>query len=76
MERRFSSGTKIQADAEYCREILAGLVRINSINPAFTDGGTDERGVADFISARLDALGATVTRHEPSPGRVSLTFYG
>jgi acetylornithine deacetylase/succinyl-diaminopimelate desuccinylase-like protein len=63
----------MRADAEYCRETLAGLVRINSINPAFTGGATDERDVADYVSARLVALGAGVTRHEPLPGRVSLT---
>jgi acetylornithine deacetylase len=63
----------MRADADYCRETLAGLVRINSINPAFTGGATDERGVADFVSARLDALSAAVTRHEPAPGRVSVT---
>jgi len=63
----------MRADAEYCRETLAGLVRINSINPAFTGGATDERDVASFVSARLDALGATITRHEPAPGRASVT---
>ena len=63
----------MRADAEYCRETLAGLVRINSINPGFTGGATDERGVADFVSGRLEALGAAVTRHEPAPGRVSVT---
>jgi acetylornithine deacetylase len=63
----------MRADAEYCRETLAGLVRINSINPAFTGGATDERGVADFVSAQLEASGAAVTRHEPAPGRVSVT---
>jgi len=63
----------MRADAEYCRETLAGLVRINSINPAFTSGATDERHVAEFVSARLEALGAVVTRHEPAPGRVSVT---
>jgi acetylornithine deacetylase len=63
----------MRADAEYCRETLAGLVRINSINPAFTGGTTDERHVAEFVSARLDALGAVVTRHEPAPRRVSVT---
>jgi acetylornithine deacetylase len=63
----------MRADAEYCRETLAGLVRINSINPAFTSGATDERHVAEFVSARLGALGAVVTRHEPAPGRVSVT---
>jgi acetylornithine deacetylase len=63
----------MRADAEYCRATLAGLVRINSINPAFTGGATDERGVADFVSSKLEALGAAVTRHEPAPGRVSVT---
>jgi acetylornithine deacetylase len=63
----------MRADAQYCRETLAGLVGINSINPAFTGGATDERGAADFVSARLEALGASVTRHEPAPGRVSVT---
>ena len=63
----------MQADSGYCREVLAGLVRINSINPAMSGGTTDERRAADYVATRLTELGAQVNRHEPAPGRVSVT---
>lgn len=64
---------RMRADSTYCRDTLAGLVRINSINPAFTGGSTDERAIAAHTSELLAALGAEVTRHEPKPRRVSVT---
>ncbi len=63
----------MHADGRYCRETLAGLVAINSINPAMSGGASDERAVAEFTAARLGELGAEVARHEPAPGRVSVT---
>jgi acetylornithine deacetylase len=62
-----------EPDAAYVTTILADLVRINSINPAFSGGSTDEREIAGYVEAALGALGCEVTRHEPAPGRVSVT---
>jgi acetylornithine deacetylase len=52
-------------------DTLAALVRIPSVNPAFTAGTTDERGVADYVLGELAALGAETFRYEAVPGRVS-----
>ena len=60
-------------DSAYATGVLAELVRINSINPAFSDGTTDEREIAEHVAAALAGLGCEVTRHEPFPGRVSVT---
>lgn len=51
---------------------LGELVRINSINPAFSGGTTDERRVAEYVRAAMDALGMETHAHEPAPGRVSV----
>ena len=62
-----------EPDAAYVATTLADLVRINSINPAFSGGTTDEREIAAYVAAALGTLGCEVTRHEPAPGRVSVT---
>ena len=62
-----------EPDAAFVTATLAELVRISSINPAFTGGRTDEREIAGYVAAALAALGCEVTRHEPAPGRVSVT---
>ncbi|HEX8317356.1 M20/M25/M40 family metallo-hydrolase [Longimicrobium sp.] len=51
---------------------LAELVRINSINPAFSGGTTDERLVAAYVARRMETLGMEVHSHEAAPGRVSV----
>jgi acetylornithine deacetylase len=51
---------------------LAELVRTPSINPAFSGGTTDERDVAAYVRAAMDALGMETHAHEPAPGRVSV----
>jgi acetylornithine deacetylase len=51
---------------------LAELVRINSINPAFSGGDTDERKVAAYVRRRMEALGMAVDWLEPAPGRASV----
>jgi acetylornithine deacetylase len=48
------------------------MVRINSINPAFTNGTTDERGIAEYLANECAALGMEVARYEAAPGRVSV----
>ncbi len=63
----------MRIDTAYLHRTLADLVRLNSINPAFSGGRTDERLVAACVADALRALGAEVTLHEPQPGRVSVT---
>ena len=52
--------------------LLAELVRVESVNPAFSGGQSDEAEIADLVSRRLEALGLRVERREPEPGRVSV----
>src|SRR5579863_402848 len=59
-------------DKTYVNRTLADLVRINSVNPAFSDGQTNEREIAEYLSRAFEALGMQVERYEPEPGRVSV----
>ena len=56
----------------YVRSTLARLVGINSVNPAFSQGVTSERGIAAFVESELGNMGLEVTRHEPESDRVSV----
>jgi acetylornithine deacetylase len=60
-------------DRDYCRDVLADLVRIDSVNPRLVPGARGEAAVAAAVARRLEALGLEVERHEPEPGRVSVT---
>jgi acetylornithine deacetylase len=60
-------------DREYTIGTCQSLVRINSINPTLVPGAPGEREVADYTAKTLGALGLMVQRHEPEPGRVSIT---
>lgn len=60
-------------DRAWCLETLTRLVRINSINPTLRPGAPGEREIADFTATRLAELGLEVARHEPVPGRISVT---
>ncbi|MFO1064221.1 MAG: M20 family metallopeptidase [Pirellulales bacterium] len=51
--------------------LLADLVRINSINPAY-DQGVPESAMADFIDAYFCNLGLRTFRQEVFPGRPNL----
>lgn len=62
----------MRADRGYVVDSLARLVRINSVNPAFGDGSTDERAVAGHAARELERLGMTAELHEPRPGRASV----
>ncbi len=62
----------LRVDRPYLRETLAGLIRINSVNPSLVPGAPGEAEIARFIAARLKALGAQVRLHEPEPGRTSV----
>jgi acetylornithine deacetylase len=60
------------ANAAYIRDTLATLVRINSINPAFTPDSPAESLIAEWTAAELARLGCDVLRREPEPGRVTV----
>jgi acetylornithine deacetylase len=49
-------------------ELLAELVRINSVNPAY-EGGPGEGVIADWLLNRLRSLGIETESHEVFPGR-------
>ncbi|HEU4455055.1 MAG TPA: M20/M25/M40 family metallo-hydrolase, partial [Longimicrobium sp.] len=53
-------------------DLLSRLVRIGSINPAFSDGSTNEAELAAFVAGEMEGLGMETRRFEPEPGRVSV----
>lgn len=59
-------------DSTYVNRTLGDLVRINSINPAFSSGTTNEREIAEYLAGAFEALGMEVHAYEPEPGRVSV----
>ena len=59
-------------DRDDLTRTLAELVRINSINPAFGDGRTNESEIASHVAGVLSDLGMDVRTLEPEPGRVSV----
>jgi acetylornithine deacetylase len=62
----------MNVDAAYVCDLLADLVRINSINPAFSDDTTNEREIAAHVGRVLRGLGMDVHTHEPEPNRMSV----
>ena len=62
----------MQVDFDAMVRTLGELVRINSINPAFSGGTTDERQVAAYVRAAMEGLGMRTQVHEPAPGRASV----
>ena len=59
-------------DSDYTFRTLSDLVAINSVNPRFSGGTTNEQMIADYVSRALADLGLEVTSHEPESGRVSV----
>lgn len=53
-------------------ELLADLVRIESVNPDLVPGGTGEGAIADHCAAWFAARGFEVHRVEEHPGRPSI----
>ncbi len=62
----------MRIDPAYVTDLLARLVRINSVNPFFSDGTTDEREIAACVADELRRIGARVEIREPEPGRTSV----
>ncbi|HBL31789.1 MAG TPA: acetylornithine deacetylase [Acidobacteria bacterium] len=62
----------MRIDPDHVTELLARLVRINSINPFFSAGTTDEREIAACVAEELRRIGARVEIREPEPGRTSV----
>jgi len=52
--------------------LLAELVGVESVNPAFSGGQSDEAKLAELVAHRLEGLGLRVERREPEPGRVTI----
>jgi transketolase N-terminal domain/subunit len=51
----------MQIDRAYLEQTLSALVRINSVNPKFSDGSTDELAIATHLDGVMRALGMEVT---------------
>ena len=62
----------MQIDREYLTATLADLVRINSVNPVFSEGATNERDIAERVAGELTAAGLEVSTFEPEPDRVTV----
>ncbi len=62
----------MEIDQSHVCQTLRDLVRINSINPAFSDGSTSEREIAAYVADALGHLGMEVSTHEPEHDRVSV----
>ena len=67
-----TAGRQPAIDERYLVDQAQSLVRINSINPAFSGGTTDERDVATHVDGEMRALGMETSQYEPEPGRVSV----
>jgi acetylornithine deacetylase len=53
------------------RELLADLVRIDSINPDLIEGAAGEEEIGRFVAAWLDGAGLDVELEEVAPGRLN-----
>lgn len=52
--------------------LLQELVRLESVNPAFGDGRTSERPIAQRVARELEDAGLEVAWYEPEPDRASV----
>jgi len=60
-------------DRAFVTAVARDLVRINSVNPTLAPGAPGEAEIAGYTAGVLARLGLDVTRHEPAPGRVSVS---
>lgn len=66
------SHSVFRPDADYVRSLLRDLVRIDSVNPAFTGGRSDEQRIGAFVAEAMGALGLEVTTLTSIPERPSV----
>jgi len=59
-------------DSSRLASILAGLVKIDSVNPDLVAGGRGERQIAEYVAAFLEAAGLETRLQEVSPGRFNV----
>lgn len=59
-------------DRPYLEQTLAALVQINSVNPKFSGGSTDEWEIAAHLEGVLRVLGMEVTLYDAAPRRTSV----
>lgn len=62
----------MKIDRDYLFSTLAGLIRINSINPTLAAGGPGESEIGEYVATALGSLGLEVRKLESQPGRVSV----
>lgn len=59
-------------DRAYFVSTLQKLVRIQSINPEFGGGNTNEAEIAGWVAKEMERLGMAARRFEAEPGRASV----
>ncbi len=62
----------MRIDRRYLEDTLAALVRMNSVNPKFSDGSTNERGIAEHLALQMRALGMELSTYDAAPDRTSV----
>src|SRR3954462_10524872 len=62
----------MKIDRTYLEETLAALVRINSVNPKFSNASTDELAIATHLSGVMRELDMEVTLYDAAPRRTSV----
>jgi acetylornithine deacetylase len=62
----------IAIDKEYITKTLAGLVRIDSINPSLSPGGGGESAIGAYVADALSALDLSVTTYDLGPQRANV----
>ncbi|MBS1241038.1 MAG: acetylornithine deacetylase, partial [Gemmatimonadetes bacterium] len=63
----------MDVNRDFLVQACQDLVRINSVNPVLVPGAPGERAIAVHTAGVFRQLGLEVERHEPEPGRVSVT---
>lgn len=59
----------LSIDHDYMLNTLADMVRIESINPSLTPGGSGESRIAEYTAKSMESIGLDVNILEPVPGR-------
>jgi acetylornithine deacetylase len=64
--------TALRIDRPALERTLTSLVRINSVNPKFGDGSTNECAIAAHLADVMRALGMEVSTYDAAPSRPSV----